>query len=228
VYYDCAASHVKQGGKKKCADSIIYPAAEVERRLTEAVGRLYVDDRIADRIKASLKDEHTQRHRRSIHNAKALTAEMARLEEQIDLMYQDRLDGRITGERFQRHQEATLARIAEIESRLASAHVANAAYQEQGSQILDLLKGFKAAYAAADAEGKARILSVVLRRATLRGEDWDFDWVEPFGTLFDIGELYFKKQQWGELRARLKQLLSHLNISPQIQKLRAFYLEAGA
>lgn len=198
IYYDCAQSHIKQNGKKRCSDSIIYSEREVERRLTAAIGKLYVDDRIADRIKASLKEEHQSRHRRAAHDAKYLASEVVRLNEQIDLIYQDRLDGKINAERFQRLQAGVLARIAECESKLGSARVANVNYQEQGSAILDLLKGFKDAFVTADAEGKARILQVVLRRADLYGKEWDFAWVEPFGTLFDIGELCFKKAQWGE------------------------------
>jgi hypothetical protein len=38
----------------------------------------------------------------------------------------------------------------------------------------------------------------LLKKATLRGEDWDFEWVEPFDVLFSIGELYFKKRVCGE------------------------------
>ena len=74
----------------------------------------------------------------------------------------------------------------------------NAAYQEQGSTILDLLKGFKEAFVEADAEGKARILQVLLKHATLRGKEWEFEFAQPFDVLFSIGELYFKKREWGE------------------------------
>jgi len=198
VYYDCTMSHTKQNGVKRCRQSIIYPAAEVERQLTEALGRLYVNDQIAHRVKDSLKDAHTARHRTVKHDAKYLMAEQVRLNDQIDMMYQDRLDGKINAERFTRLQDSTLARIAECEARLATARVANADYMEQGSAILDLLKGFKEAFVVAAPEGKARILSVVLKRATLTGQEWDFEWVEPFGVLFSIGELRFKNKGWGE------------------------------
>jgi len=197
-YYDCVASHVKKEGRKKCPEAIIYSEREVERRFTEALGRLYVDDRIAQRVKDSLKEQHQHRHRAAKHDAKYLASEVKRLDDQIDVMYQDHIDGKISAERFARLQEATLARIAECEAKMAAARTDNAAYQEQGSTILDLLKGFKEAFVASDTDGKARILQVLLKKATLRGKEWEFEFAQPFDVLFSIGELYFKKREWGE------------------------------
>jgi hypothetical protein len=197
-YYDCVASHVKRDGKKRCPEAIIYSEREVERRFTEALGRLYVDNTIAQRVKDSLKEEHQHRHRAAKHDANYLAAEVKRLNDQIDLMYQDRLERKVSAERFTRLQEATLARIAECEAKMATARTDNAAYQEQGSTILDLLKGFKEAFVEADAEGKARILQVLLKKAALRGKEWEFEFAQPFDVLFSIGELYFKKRMWGE------------------------------
>jgi hypothetical protein len=59
-------------------------------------------------------------------------------------------------------------------------------------------QGFKEAFVEADAEGKARILQVLLKKATLRGKEWEFEYNQPVDVLFSIGELYFKKRMWGE------------------------------
>lgn len=59
-------------------------------------------------------------------------------------------------------------------------------------------QGFKGAFVEADAEGKARILQVLLKKATLRGKEWEFEFARPFDVLFSIGKLYFKKRMWGE------------------------------
>jgi hypothetical protein len=53
-------------------------------------------------------------------------------------------------------------------------------------------------YTAQDYEGKAAILKVILKSVTLRGEEADFVWHEPFDIMFSIGELVLSRKRWGE------------------------------
>ena len=73
----------------------------------------------------------------------------------------------------------------------------NVKYKEQGSEIIELLRGFKEVYLAADLEGKSKILSVMLDRVILKGEETQFIWHEPFSTLFTLGS-FINKGKWGE------------------------------
>jgi hypothetical protein len=45
---------------------------------------------------------------------------------------------------------------------------------------------------------RPEFLQVLLKKATLRGKEWEFEFAQPFDVLFSIGELYFKKREWGE------------------------------
>ncbi|MGA2532714.1 MAG: hypothetical protein ABSG19_06710 [Candidatus Aminicenantales bacterium] len=72
----------------------------------------------------------------------------------------------------------------------------NRKYKEEGSTVIDLLRGFKEIYQAADLEGKAAILGAVVDRATLRGDDLHVSWKQPFDILFTLGEGVLRNTKW--------------------------------
>jgi len=196
VYYDCSQSHVKRNGKKKCPSSVIYPAERIDAMLTEAIGKLYVDDKIAARIKASLCVSHDVDDAECRRELRRLQTEQRRLTRHLDLIYTDRLDERITPDEYSAHRVRTSDALADVTRRMDGLTERNVDYQEQGSMILELLKGFRETYIGQDHEGKARILAVVLARVTLRGDESDFVWHPPFDVLFSIGELVLKGEGW--------------------------------
>lgn len=73
----------------------------------------------------------------------------------------------------------------------------NLGYKEEGSTILELLRGVKDAYVAQDPEGKAKILDVVLDKIVLRGNQTFVQWREPFQRLFDLNRV-IQRSSWGE------------------------------
>ncbi len=56
----------------------------------------------------------------------------------------------------------------------------------------------KQTYANQDLRGKARILQILLDRVIMKGEEANFVWLPPFGTLFNMGELVIRNNRWGE------------------------------
>jgi site-specific DNA recombinase len=197
-YYDCAASHVKRHGHKKCQDSVIFSAAKLEHMLGEAVSRLYINDQIAERVRASLSTEHEARSRASERRLRHLQSEVVRLTAHLDISYQDMLDQRLTRERFEAAQVTTQSRITTAQDEIARLQVVNTDYQSQGSEILTLLKGVSAAWAAADADGRVNMLRVMVKQVHLLDHRIEVDWIEPFGVLASIGELALRKGSWGK------------------------------
>ena len=168
---------------------------EIDHLIAEALGRLYIDDLISAKIRERLKKTHVKEEAFEKKESRRLETEITRKKNNLSLLYQDRLDGTITKDEY-------------LEKRVVIQHdldIANAArdrmarhnvkYKEQGSEIIELLRGFKDVYLAADLEGKSKILSVLLRQVILKGEETQFFWHEPFGTLFCLG-LFINKKNW--------------------------------
>ena len=73
----------------------------------------------------------------------------------------------------------------------------NLKYKEQGSLVIELLRGVKEVYSKADLRGKAKFLEVLVDRVILKEEPVVI-WQEPFDTLFTLGEVFRDKKIWGE------------------------------
>jgi site-specific DNA recombinase len=198
TYVDCNRSHVKLHGVKRCAESVIFNIKELDRLFTEAMGRFVINDTVAERIKASLHEEHRERQSTADSRRRRLQAEVVRLNRQIDLAYEDRLAGLTSLDRFKAAQSQLLGRIRTVQTELASLTTTNANAQAQGSELIDLLRDVKAAWGRHDWPGKAAILAIMLKRASLYDHRIEFDWQPPFDILYAIGELSFKKREWGE------------------------------
>lgn len=201
IYYDCTQSHVKKDGRKVCADSIIYRESTIDAMFASALGRLYLNDRIAQRVRDSLNASAAADAAATKRYLKRLQAEQSRLTRHLQTCYQDHLDQRITPEEYTAHRERIQSELASITEQMEGLTAINLAWQEQGTTIIDLLRGFKVAYQNADIEGKAAILACVVDHVVLRGKggaDSEFFWKPPFDVLFFIGSSAFKSEGWGE------------------------------
>jgi len=218
AYYDCTKSHFRTNGKKNCSKSVIYPEKRIDATIAAAIGKLYIDDTIADRIRRHLASANDAEEADMRREQRRLTARFTERTNHLDLVYEDRLAGKLSADEYMRFKDKIQSEIGSVQSRLAKLSKHNFDYKDQGSAILDVLKGFREVYATQDYEGKAAILKVMLKSVTLRGNEADFAWYEPFDTMFSIGELVLSRKKWGASVNDLITLLSH---SPQAATLKA-------
>ena len=73
----------------------------------------------------------------------------------------------------------------------------NVKFREQGSLIIELLRGVKEVYSKADQRGKQKFLEVMVKEIVLQ-KDPVVVWQEPFDMLFILGEVFKEKGIWGE------------------------------
>ena len=204
VYYRCTFGrkvtnpewYQKKFGTDYCIQKR-WTETEVDHLIVEALGRLYVDDFISAKIRERLKTAHVEEEAFERKELRRLQSELTRKNTYLSVLYQDRLDGTITKEEYL-EKKVVFQRDVDM-TQLAIDRMArhNVKYKEQGSEIIELLRGFKEVYLAADLEGKSKILSVMLDRVILKGEETQFIWHEPFSTLFTLGS-FINKGKWGE------------------------------
>jgi len=204
IYYRCSYGrkikdpdyYQKRFGTAYCPQKR-WTEADVDRLMGDALGRLYIDDFIAGKVRERLKLAHAEENSFEVSESRRLGLRRTKLRTYLDTVYADRLDGTITKEEYLEKRAAFQRDLDAVNADLARLTRRNVKYKDQGSEIIDLLRGFKDVYMAADLAGKSKILHVMLKKAVLKGEETYFDWHEPFGTLFSMGEV-LNKSKWGE------------------------------
>lgn len=156
-----------------------------------------MDDFISSKIRERLKTTHVKEEAFEKKELRRLETEKTRKKTHLNVIYQDRLDGTITKEEYLEKKVAFQRELEMVQLAIDKMARHNLKYKEQGSEIIELLRGFKEVYLAADLEGKSKILSVMLDRVILKGEETQFIWHEPFNTLFSLGA-FINKGKWGE------------------------------
>lgn len=212
VYYHCSygAERKRAEPGRKCPLGY-FSEERIAKMFGEALGKLYIDEAIADKIREQLRQSHATLQAEDNRERKRLQSEETRKKNHLDLLYQDRLDGTITKDQYRQKQTAFQEDLRRIKAELEKLERVNKKFREEGSTILDLLKGFKETYEAADPEGKAAILDALVYRARLygkrrkkrvAGEDTIEDpqlyviWKQPFDVLFVLGGGVREKREW--------------------------------
>jgi hypothetical protein len=205
TYYSCTSGKLrvdpawyrKKFGTEKCPQK--YWKEEDINELVEAeVGKLYLNDIIISQAKGQLKTANVSEEAYERKEFRRLEAERTRKQNHIRLSYRDRLDGKISLEQYEEVQAGAQADLHRIGADIERLSQHNFKYREQGSRVLELLKGVKDAYHNADLAGKHKFLEVMVDRIMLRDDQVFVHWQTPFQTLFDLGEMFANKAKWGE------------------------------
>ena len=215
VYYRCSFGkrakdpqwYQKNFGTEYCPQPR-WKEEEIDHLISEALGQLYIDDFISGEIRERLKTSNIKGEAFEKKELKRLHSEYTRKKSYLNMIYQDRLDGTISKEEYIEKRGIFQRDLDVIQASIDKLAQSNTNYKEHGLEIIELLRGFKGVYLAADLEGKSKILSLMLDRIVLKGEKEEesrFFWHPPFDTLFLIGELmkndqkaFIKKGKWGE------------------------------
>ncbi|HEY3416380.1 MAG TPA: recombinase family protein [Armatimonadota bacterium] len=159
IYYHCT------GGRGKCPEKYIREE-ELARQFGLALQAIQIDERVlawlVSALKASFQDEKIF-HQQAISR---LQSEATRYQQRIDVMYEDRLDGRIPAEMFERKHLEFDERLREIEREILKHRNANFAYIEEGAKLLELAHRGVELYEQRPLAEKRQILQAVLSNST--------------------------------------------------------------
>ncbi len=203
-YYRCTYSKLRQDRnwyKKRFGTDLCpqkrWTEAEIDHLIEDALGKFYVDDLVVEKVREQLKRTHIAEEGFEKREARRLLSEQTRKKNHLDLLYSDRLESILSKEEYLEKAAAIKADLDRIQLETAKLGVRNYHYKEQGSQVLELMKGMKSVYHNADLKGKQEILECVLDHITLREETF-FVWQPPFDALATLGEVFLTKKEWGE------------------------------
>ena len=112
VYYHCS------GARGKCPEPYVRQEA-LESAYVAMLRRVSIDEDIVNWIATALRESHTDQKRFRDDALSRLKSEHLRLQARLDVMYEDRLDGRIDVAQFERkskeHRREQARILAEIE-----------------------------------------------------------------------------------------------------------------
>jgi len=197
IYYRCTYGKEldRETKGRKCPQGY-FREEKIDAMFAEALGDLYIDESIANKLRELLTKTHAEQQVSEKRELQRLQSEYTRKTNHLNLIYQDRLDGVLSKEQYLENQEAIQKDLRDIKADIEKLGQVNRKYKEEGSTILDLLKGFKKTYLAADLERKAGILNALVDKAVLRGGQLHVFWKPPFDVLFTLGQGVIKKQEW--------------------------------
>ena len=204
VYYECQSSkkrgdpqfYLKRFGTENCPQRR-WKEKEIEEFVDGEIGKLYVNDFIAAEVKERLKRTALKEDVAEAKELQRLQSEFTRKTKHLKLCYQDRLNEKITLEQYEEVTAEVQADLDRISADLDRLGRHNVKFREQGSLVIELLRGVKEVYSKADPQGKQKFLEVLVKEIVLKKEPVVV-WQEPFDTLFALGEVFREKGIWGE------------------------------
>jgi site-specific DNA recombinase len=176
VYYHCT------GYKGKCPEP--YTREEVlETKFTELLKGISFTEDVLGWVTGALRESHRDEKKFHDQEMLKLRREHGRIQERIDAMYLDKLDGRIDAIFFDRRAAEWRADQTRIRSAIEVHWSANQSYIEEGILLLELSRRAARLFESQPAKEKRKLLNFVLSNCTWRDGELVAQYRQPFDAL---------------------------------------------
>ena len=162
VYYHCTGYADKcQGNPASCRRS--YVREEVlEQKLTELLGRLKFDDEVLEWVRDALHCSHADERREHEGAIKRHQVEYKRLQDRINAMYVDKLDGIVDTAFFEKMSNQWREEQNRCQREIDHHQSADKSYMDEGVQILELARNAQKLFEQQQPHQKRRLLNFLL------------------------------------------------------------------
>ena len=176
IYYNCT------GARGKCEQKYIREEI-VGKKLGEVIKNITLDPELVDWIKEALKSSHSDEnefHKRVVAGFKR---DLSKLENRLSVIYEDKIDGHISTEQWEKLHQKYTGEIEVIRRQLDRHMTANIDYYETGVKILELAKGAYSQYVSQNNDEKRKLLNFVVSKCIVRGDEFMPIYRQPFDML---------------------------------------------
>ena len=173
VYYRCT------GARGGCKPRLIRED-RLEELLAELVRRVHIDEETIEWIVEALKASHADKKEYHEEQLARIEGELKRLRGRMDAVYEDKLDGKIGEDFWERKRREYRAREAELMRALEQHQKANTFYFDAGVRVLRLAEKAYELWLAQPQTEKRRLLDTLLLNCTFDGENLDATYRKPF------------------------------------------------
>jgi DNA invertase Pin-like site-specific DNA recombinase len=176
VYYRC--THYKQN----CPDPYTREEA-LEEKFAQMLNEIHFSPEELEWAAGAMRDGREDERKAHADAIGRLQREHQRIQDRIDRMYDDKLDGRIDNDFFDRKAAEFRAEQARIMSDIEAHEAAMRAYVDEGAQLADLARRAAALFEAQPAAEKRKLLDYMVAECRWKGGELIPVFREPFGMM---------------------------------------------
>ena len=173
VYYRCTGA---RGG----CDTPLIREDRLEGLLGELVRRIQIDAETIDWIVAALRESHRDESAYHDEQVTRLQAEVKKIQARVDAAYEDRLDGAISDEYWERRSREWHSRQFELQAAIERHQKAGEHYLDSGVKILRLAERAYSLWLLQPQDEKRKLLDILLLNCTFDGERLWGTYAKPF------------------------------------------------
>ena len=182
VYYHCTGYADKcQGTPASCRRKHVREEA-LEAQFTELLGRLRFDDEVLEWVRDALHASHADERHEHEEAIKRHQAEHKRLQDRINAMYVDKLDGLVDTAFYDRMSNQWRGEQNRCQREIERHQNADKSYKDEGVALLDLARNAQRLFAKQEPREKRRLLNFLLSNCTWE----DGEVVAAFRQHFDM------------------------------------------
>ncbi len=183
IYYHCTGNHGQCPAKWVREEKI----AEQFRKKLEA---LRFDDDVLEWIVGALKSSHVDQKKYHEDTIASLEKHYKRLQNRIDRMYVDKLDGKISDDFYDKKCQLWRKEQDEIQENIRRHRSANRVYLDEGIKIIELAQRAVFLYDKQEMPEKRRLLDFVCSNSTYVDGQLIVEYRKPFDLLADMNAKY--------------------------------------
>ncbi len=187
IYYHCT------GNKGKCPEKWVREE-EIARQFGEAISAIKMDDDVLGWVVAALKESHADEIKYHSELMAALQGQCEKLQHRLDAMYDDKLDGKIDQEFYNRKSSAWKKEQDDIIRKITHHQGANRTYLDEGVKLLELAQHAVILYEKQTEQEKRRIINFVCSNSTWKDGRLQPRYRQPFDMLSETNIAYQKEK----------------------------------
>ena len=177
VYMQCskAKGHC---GNAHTSEDVIMP------QILAVLDKLTIGEQLVEKIIAELNDKHNNLQLYYASAIKEVKEQYKRLEKRKELLYEDRLDGRITADVYDKNATNLTAEMEKLDERLVQLTNNDKSFNIDATYLLKLAQNAKKIFENSKPAQKNKILRLLISNLELNQKRLQFHLLEPFSTLF--------------------------------------------
>ena len=176
IYYHCC------GNRGECLE--LYVKQEVlDAQVGDLLRQLTFDEEVMAWITDALRQSHVDEKQFHADAISRLQTDYCKIQNRIDAMYEDKLDGRVAGEFFDTKAAEWRAEQDRIMRDIERHPAANQNYIEEGIQLLDLARRATDLYEKQDASSRRELLGFILSNSVWADGKLTAEFRQPFDLL---------------------------------------------
>ncbi|BAV65369.1 recombinase family protein [Sphingobium cloacae] len=181
IYYHCS------GFKGKCPEPYVRQEA-LDTHFENLLARLRLDDEIFGLVQRALREGHVDERRDREEKKAALIAEAGELQDRLDMIYLDKVQGRITAEFHDRISATWRDERARAVRGLEILNEADDEFVDDSIALLDAVRTAHKGFAEMSISHKRRALNLVLQNCSWADGHLLAEFREPFGMLEELSQ----------------------------------------